>query len=85
MAAIYTGDPVTAYKKANHMLRLRPDSAQAHFRLSYVLRYAALLSEAMQERDAALRLDPESYALRSCAVPFMTAGNVERAQVFMNL
>lgn len=80
-----TGDLETAYQKANDMVRLRPDSAQAHFTLSYVLRYAGLLHEAMQECDAALRLDPESYALRSCAVPFMTAGNVERAQVFMNL
>jgi len=67
------------------MLRLRPDSAQAHFTLSYVLRYAGLLREAMQECDAALRLDPENYAFRSCAVTFATAGNVERARVFMNL
>jgi tetratricopeptide (TPR) repeat protein len=67
------------------MLRLRPDSSEAHFALSYILRYAGLLHEAMQECDAALRLDPENYALRSCAVPFSDAGNMERTRVFMNL
>jgi len=80
-----SGDLEAAYKEAQKMLRLRPDSAQAHFTLSYVLRYAGLLHEAMQECDAALRLDPENYALRSCAVAFLAAGNVERARVFMNL
>jgi eukaryotic-like serine/threonine-protein kinase len=79
------GDLETAYKEAHDMLRLRPDSAQAHFTLSYVLRYAGLLHEAMQECDTALRLDPENFALRSCSLPFASAGNAERARVFLNL
>jgi len=79
------GDLETAYKEGREMLRLRPDSAEAHFTLSYVLRYAGLLHEAMQECDAALRLDPQDYALRSCAIPFAAAGNAERARLFLNL
>ena len=84
-SAADSGDLEAAYKEAHNMLRLRPDSAQAHFTLSYVLRYAGLLHEAMQECDTALSLDPENYALRSCALTFASAGNVKRAQTFMNL
>jgi eukaryotic-like serine/threonine-protein kinase len=79
------GDLETAYKEGREMLRLRPDSSEAHFTLSYVLRYAGLLHEAMQECDTALGLDPQNFVLRSCAVPFASAGNWERARVFMNL
>jgi eukaryotic-like serine/threonine-protein kinase len=79
------GDLETAYKDGREMLRLRPDSSEAHFTLSYVLRYAGLLHEAMQECDTALGLDPQNFVLRSCAVPFAGVGNLERARVFMNL
>jgi len=79
------GNLQEAYKQAQAMLRRRPDSVEAHFTLSYVLRYAGLLQESMRECDAALRLDPENYQLRSCAVAFSSAGDLERAQVFMNL
>jgi eukaryotic-like serine/threonine-protein kinase len=79
------GDLVGAYQQAEAMVHRRPDSAFAHFTLSYVLRYAGLLSEAMRECDAALRLDPENYQLRSCAVPFHDFGNDDRARVFAKL
>ena len=67
------------------MLRRRPDSAQAHFTMAYVLRYGGVLEEAMQECDTALHLDPGNYQLRSCSVVFANSGNLERAQIFVNL
>jgi len=79
------GDLEGAYQQAQALLRRRPDSSQAHFTLAYVLRYAGLLQEATQECDAALRLDPENYQLRSCAAPFVSAGDLERARTFANL
>ena len=79
------GDLDGAYQQAQALLRRRPDSSQAHFTLAYVMRYAGLLQEATQECDAALRLDPENYQLRSCAAPFVSAGDLERARTFVNL
>jgi eukaryotic-like serine/threonine-protein kinase len=79
------GDLVGAYQQAEAMLRRRPDSAQSHFALAYILRYAGLLQEAGQECDAAFRLDPDDYQLRSCAVTFAGAGNMERARAFAAL
>src|SRR4029077_21252133 len=74
-----------AYQQARATLRRRPDSAHAHFTLAYVLRYAGLLSEATQECDVALSLDPGNYQLRSCTIPFMLLGKTERARTFANL
>jgi eukaryotic-like serine/threonine-protein kinase len=79
------GDLEGAYQQAQSTLRRRPDSALAHFTLAYVLRYAGLLTEATQECDVALRLDPGNYQLRSCMVPFMLLGKTERARTFVNL
>src|SRR5581483_1012264 len=79
------GDLATAHKEATQLVQKRPQSAQAHFTLSYVLRYAGLLQQAMQECDAALALDPGNYEFRSCALNFMAMGRPERALVFMGL
>jgi serine/threonine protein kinase/Tfp pilus assembly protein PilF len=79
------GDLEGAYQQAQATLRRRPDSAHAHFTLAYVLRYAGLLTEATQECDVALSLDPGNYQLRSCAIPFILLGKTERARTFANL
>ena len=79
------GNLAGAYKQAKAMVRRRPDSGVAHFTLSYVLRYLGLLQEAMQECDTALQLDPGNYQFRTCAVPFVSMGNYERARTFVNL
>ncbi len=79
------GDLEGAYRQAQAILRRRPDSAHAHFTLAYVLRYGGLLTEATQECDVALRLDPGNYQLRSCTIPFMLLGKTERARTFLNL
>jgi TolB-like protein/predicted Ser/Thr protein kinase len=79
------GNLAAAYEQAKAIVRRRPDSGVAHFTLSYVLRYLGLLQEAMQECDTALRLDPGNYQFRTCAVPFASMGNYERARTFINL
>ena len=63
----------------------RPDSASAHFVLSYVLRYAGLLDGAARECDAALRLDRGNYQFRSCSWVFARLGQPERAMQFVRL
>ena len=79
------GDLNGAYDQAAEFLRTRPDSSMAHFGMSYVLRYAGLLDEAGKECDAALALDPGFNGFRSCAIPFIMAGDYEHAQRYIRL
>ena len=79
------GDLGTGYREATDLLRRRPDSAQAHFTLSYVLRYAGLLDRAQKECDVALGLDPGNYGFRSCAFAFFEAGKSQRAMDYLRL
>ncbi|HSD71814.1 MAG TPA: hypothetical protein VLE54_03440, partial [Thermoanaerobaculia bacterium] len=74
------GELNAAYDQTVEVLRRRPDSADAHFSLAYVLRYAGLLEEAGVECDAARRLDPNNNRLwRSCAIGFFQLDRYDRA------
>jgi TolB-like protein/Tfp pilus assembly protein PilF len=79
------GDLARAYQDAQDLIRRRPDSAEAHFTLSYVMRYAGFLDHSTQECDVALGLDPGYYRLRSCAVAFFELGRTERAMDYFRL
>lgn len=79
------GNITEAYSEALELVRRRPDNAQAHFTLSYVLRYAGLLNQAAKECDTALSLDPGNYGLRSCAFVFFEQGNTQRATYYLAL
>jgi tetratricopeptide (TPR) repeat protein len=79
------GKLVQAYKEAKTMVENRPKSGFAHFTLSYVLRYAGLSKEAVQECETSVRLDPGNYQFRSCAGVFFLTGQYERARDFLKL
>ena len=79
------GELAKAYADARALVKQRPDSALAHFALSYVLRYAGLLDEAAHECDTALALDPGDYIFRSCSFTFAPLGKPERALDFVRL
>jgi serine/threonine protein kinase len=79
------GDLARAYQEAQDLIRRRPDSAEAHFTLSYVMRYAGFLDHSTQECDIALGLDPGYYRLRSCALAFFEVGNIDRAIDYFRL
>ncbi|HEY6273292.1 MAG TPA: protein kinase [Terriglobales bacterium] len=79
------GKLAQAYQEAKAMVDRRPQSGFAHFTLSYVLRYASLSKEAVDECNAAARLDPGNYQFRSCATVFTTTGDFARAHDFLNL
>jgi len=74
-----------AYREAEDLLRRRPDSAYAHFILSYVLRYAGLLQEAADQCETARSLDPHNPGWRSCSGVFVMRGEYERAIEFVRL
>ena len=79
------GELRRAYDAAKDMVRRHPRSANAHFALSYVLRYAGMLDQSTQECNSAQQLDPGNYNFRSCAWSFLESGKTERAMDFVHL
>jgi TolB-like protein len=79
------GELGKAYQAAQALVRRRPDSAEAHFALAYVYRYAGMLEQATNECNDALAIDPGNYVFRSCAWAFMELGKTDRAADFVRL
>jgi serine/threonine protein kinase len=84
-ARVERGELGRAYDAATNLVQRRPQSADAHFALSYVLRYAGLLDRSTQECNSARALDPGNYAFRSCAWSFLEMGKTDRAMDFVHL
>jgi TolB-like protein len=74
---------VDSYAEALALVNRFPDSSQARFALSYVLRYAGLLSESVRECETAFTLDPGNNRLRSCAWPYVWLGQPNKAMKFL--
>jgi eukaryotic-like serine/threonine-protein kinase len=70
---------------ADALVKRRPDSADAHFTVAYVYRYAGLLEAAAQECDTAFALDRGDYKLRSCAIVFLELGKTDKASEYLKL
>jgi TolB-like protein len=79
------GELGRAYDAATDLVRRRPQSADAHYALSYVLRYAGILDQSTQECNTARQLDPGNFAFRSCAWSFLEMGKTDRAVDFVHL
>ncbi len=79
------GELGKAYQAAQALVKRRPESAEAHFAMGYVYRYAGMLEQSASECDTALALDPGNYLFRSCAWAFMELGKTERAADFVRL
>jgi len=79
------GELGRAYDAATDLVRRRQQSADAHFALSYVLRYAGMLEQSTQECNTARSLDPGNFAFRSCAWSFLEMGKTDRAMDFVHL
>jgi eukaryotic-like serine/threonine-protein kinase len=79
------GELGKAYLAAQALVKRRPESAQAHFVMSFVDRYAGMLGQSTNECNTALSLDPGNYTFRTCAWAFMELGKIERARDFVRL
>jgi tetratricopeptide (TPR) repeat protein len=79
------GELGRAYDAATDLVRRRPQSGEAHFALSYVLRYAGMQEKAVEECNSARSMDPGNFTFRSCAWAFMELGQTDRAMDFIHL
>ena len=79
------GDLGRAYDAATDLVRRRPQSADAHFALSYVYRYAGMLQQSGEECKTARQLDPGNFSFRSCAWTFLEMGKTDRAMDYVHL
>src|SRR5262249_17278700 len=68
--------------KARDIVRRRPDSADAHFTLSYALRYGGFLEESAREGETALARDPGNAGFRSCHVTFQQSKRYDKARQY---
>ena len=67
------------------MLTINPNSAQAHFNLGYVYRYAGMLEESEKEFDRALAIDPGNRRFRTAGLTYVSLGKYEKAVQVFNL
>ncbi len=79
------GELGKAYQEAQALVKRRPESAQAHFTMGYVYRYAGMLEQSTAECNRAVALDPGNYTFRSCAWAFMELGKTDQAREFIRL
>jgi eukaryotic-like serine/threonine-protein kinase len=79
------GELGRAYTAATDLVHRRPQSGDAHFALSYVLRYAGMQEKATEECNTARSFDPGNFTFRSCAWAFMELGQTDRAMDFVHL
>jgi serine/threonine protein kinase/tetratricopeptide (TPR) repeat protein len=79
------GDMNGAWDEAKRLVSWRPNDAEAHFTLGYILRYAGLMEESARECETALSLDPRNRRWRSCGATYVLLANYDRARVFYDL
>jgi serine/threonine protein kinase len=87
VSRVEQGDLVNAHSAATELVKRRPDSVDAQFVLSYVLRYAGLLKDAGDRCEEALLLDRkvQTSGIRTCAIVFMLRGDYPRTQNYLRL
>ncbi len=85
LLTIEEGDIRLGLQRAADLARRRPDSAHAHFTLSYAQRYAGQAAASERECETTVSLDPHSPAWRSCAISAILVADYPRAHQYLDL
>ncbi len=87
VSLVERGQLIEAFRRASEATARRPDSVEAHFALSYALRYAGLLRESARHCETAYLLDPRTSlsGMRSCAVVFLLLDDEPRTANYLRL
>ena len=80
-----SGDLEDAYHEARRVLEHFGPRSEAYFTVSYVHRYGGLFNEAQRYCELARERDPQSPRLRSCAYPYLYAGDLSRVMEYLML
>lgn len=76
------GELNRAYAQAIELVRRRPDNANNHHVLSYILRYGGSIEEAAQECDTTALLATK-FVWGSCSITYREIGDYARARQFL--
>ena len=81
LAMTYTETDRTAeaVELTRQILEVNPNSADAHFSLGYIYRYAGMNEEAILQMEKAISLDPNNQGYRSIITSYFFAGEYEKA------
>jgi len=67
-----------AVELVKQILEINPNSAEAHFALGYIYRYAGMNQEAKREMEKAITLDSRNQVFRSIMITYYFAGEYEK-------
>ena len=70
---------IEAVELTKQILEINPNSAEAHFSLGYIYRYAGMNDEAIEQMEKAISLDPKNQGFRSINITYLFAGKYENA------
>lgn len=76
------GDTVRAHQRALELVRRRPDNANTHHLLSYVLRYGGSVDESVRQCEMTLLL-AYKFVWGACSTSWMEAGDYKKAREFI--
>jgi tetratricopeptide (TPR) repeat protein len=74
-----TNRTTEAVELTKQILKINPNSAEAHFSLGYIYRYAGMNGEAILEMEKAVALDSKNQGYRSIITSYFFAGEYEKA------
>jgi TolB-like protein len=79
MAYTETNRIIEAVELTKKILEINPNSAEAHFSLGYIYRFAGMNYEAINEMEKAIALDSKNQGYRSIITSYFFAGEFEKA------
>lgn len=74
-----------AMELTEQMLEINPNNPSAHFYLSYIYRYAGMLTESIQEAENAMTSDPNNPMLSRLGLAYLNVGEYEKAVNVFNI